>query len=123
MLAFDLCQLAVGLDFWDIPIANGTTLNGLPVPLNTPRAIRGLGDWELAVANLTPNAAFIIPQSIYVCPSEQTYQKTLAQVCLGVRELTPSTVTVEMQYYWRYLLRPILLLGPDYSQEEPNQGH
>lgn len=45
--AFDSCQVAVGLDSWDMPPADGTKLNGLSVLLNTSRAIRGLGDWVL----------------------------------------------------------------------------
>lgn len=106
--AFDLLQLALGLDFWHIPMADVTKLNDLPVLLNTPRAIWGLEESRIGRVCSQHSATFLIPQSMSASRTNLP-----GEISTGVGGLTTTTEVVGgMWDYWIYLLGPILLLGP-----------
>lgn len=77
-------------------MANRTRLYGLPVLLDTPRAVQDLGNEGLAVADPTPDATFTMPQSMSV-PGTSLPEEISTSVCVegyGVGGLTPSTAAV-----------------------------
>lgn len=73
-LAFDLCQLAAGLDSWDIPTADRTRSAFLYSEIHQGQS-GGWEIWGLAVADLMLGATFIISHFMFV-PGTSLPEKT-----------------------------------------------
>jgi hypothetical protein len=66
-LSFDLCQLAVGLDSWDIPTETGTDPSHLSIWQQIPTAIRGPDGSHIDCGR--PNMRCCLRNTpFYVCP-------------------------------------------------------